>query len=89
MMGTPFAADFELNDPSIDWVAAGATGNARASDADRITTWDGTRYVEYYFNNGAWYNVSDKQLATDKVSFGKGFFYHAKGTVILNLTSPY
>jgi hypothetical protein len=89
ILGTPFAAEFTLNDSSIDWVAAGATASSRSSNADKISTWDGEQYVEYYFNEGSWYNVSDKELATATISLGSGFFYTAKGTVSLTISSPY
>jgi hypothetical protein len=89
MMGTPFAVEFELNDSSIDWVAAGATASSRASNADTITTWDGEQYISYYFKEGAWYNSADGELSTATISLGSGFFYKAKGQVSLTISSPY
>jgi hypothetical protein len=102
LVANPYTSAWNVNDGTVDWIAAGALAATGAGSADNIVFWDnsGTKYDTYFLHNGVgkgnaaklgkWVDSSVAIVDPLTVGINQGFFYVRNGAdVILPLPAPY
>ena len=95
----PFSTTLNLNDASLNWLAAGATGGYDDTDSDTISVWNGIGYDIYFFSasdfgapnqNNKWLDINTTQQPVTPIALGKGMWYRKHGgTLTMTLPQPY